>query len=195
MNNSRYPGFGVNALTLFLFCLNHFVLPLKVGISISAPSYVGKGMELVKMSRLVSLAFILNLIISTGAFGQAGDDKDGGLLPDSKQDITVVVALAAGGAILGLSTLSFVERPKDHLKNIVVGGALGTIVGVGLVAYNQASKSKNLYNEGGEDRAQLEDAFPKFDTFERYAYYDYHRASRLMKESSGHPFLHFTFNF
>ena len=58
-----------------------------------------------------------------------------------------VAGLGAFGAVLGLSTLSFVDEPGDHLKNIVTGGAIGIIIGVGLVAFNQATKSKDLYDE------------------------------------------------
>ena len=74
--------------------------------------------------------------------GQAGTFAD-----ESVRDITTVVAIGAAGAVLGLSTLSFVEEPKDHLKNIVVGGAIGIIVGVGIVAYGAANKSKDLYEQ------------------------------------------------
>ncbi len=62
---------------------------------------------------------------------------------DSFRDISIVGATAVGGAVLGLSTLSFVDEPGDHLKNIVIGSAVGIIVGVGLVAYMAASKGKN----------------------------------------------------
>ena len=80
--------------------------------------------------------------------------NDDPLLDTSMRDALTVVAMGSAGAILGLSTLSFVEEPKDHLKNIVVGGAIGIIVGVGFVAWGQASKSRDSYqqsfDEGGE---------------------------------------------
>jgi hypothetical protein len=53
-----------------------------------------------------------------------------------------VAATTAGGAILGLSTLSFVDEPGDHLKNILFGGAIGLIIGVAVVAYSQAQGSQ-----------------------------------------------------
>jgi hypothetical protein len=72
------------------------------------------------------------------------------IVDESINDISTVMALGAGGAVLGLSTLSFVDEPKDHLKNIVVGGSIGIIVGVGVVAWRQATKSKGLYDTNAE---------------------------------------------
>lgn len=64
---------------------------------------------------------------------------------DSMKDLGVVLALGGAGAVLGLSTLSFIKVPSKSLRNILVGGAIGIILGVGVVAYSQASKSKGMY--------------------------------------------------
>jgi hypothetical protein len=55
-----------------------------------------------------------------------------------------VVGGGLAGAVLGLSTLSFVDEPKDHTRNIIVGASLGIIFGVGYVAFSQASKTQDL---------------------------------------------------
>lgn len=89
--------------------------------------------------------------------------RDSDFVDDSVRDILTVVSAGAAGAVLGLSTLSFVDTPKDHLKNIVVGGALGIIVGVGVVAYNQANVSREYY----ERHALSED----FSTLQRVAWH------------------------
>ncbi len=65
-------------------------------------------------------------------------------------DIGVVAGIGGAGAILGLSTLPFYEKPGDHMRNILMGGAIGIIVGVGLVAFNQATKSKDMYYENSK---------------------------------------------
>jgi hypothetical protein len=98
---------------------------------------------------LLSLCVIVNLILSSTAMAQdpAGAQGDQTFADESVKDIATVVGIAAGGAILGLSTLSFVEEPSEHLKNIVVGGAIGIIIGVGVVAMSQANKSKSLYQD------------------------------------------------
>ncbi len=83
------------------------------------------------------------------AFAQQASDPAGNLADESMRDISIVGGCTLGGAILGLSTLSFVESPGRHLKNIMVGGALGVIVGVGIVAYLQANKSRDIYLEEG----------------------------------------------
>lgn len=89
-----------------------------------------------------ALCVIFTLFISFfGTNVWAQDGGSSGIIEDSIKDVTTVVALGAGGAILGLSTLSFTEEPKDHLKNVLVGGAIGVIIGVGYVAYKQATGS------------------------------------------------------
>lgn len=82
----------------------------------------------------------------------AAQDKEGAdqILADTKADMITVVGVGLAGAVLGLSTLSFYSEPKDHLKNILVGGAIGIIIGVGLVAYNQATKSRDTFYQAGE---------------------------------------------
>jgi len=86
--------------------------------------------------------------VSTPAFSQAeGAGGESTYFEDSFRDVSIVGASAVGGAILGLSTLSFVETPGDHLKNIVVGAAIGIILGVGLVAYMAATKNKGAFEE------------------------------------------------
>lgn len=75
----------------------------------------------------------------------AQDNAGASLVDQSLKDAMIVAGAGVGGAILGLSTLSFVDEPSEHLKNVLVGGAVGIIVGVGLVAYMQATKSESMY--------------------------------------------------
>lgn len=73
----------------------------------------------------------------------AQESTSNGFLDESLQDLTIVLGSGAAGAILGLSTLSFVDEPKDHLKNIAIGGAIGVVIGVGIVIFGQATKSSS----------------------------------------------------
>lgn len=51
-------------------------------------------------------------------------------------DALTTVGISAGaGAVLGLSTLAFYQKPGEHMNNIVIGAAVGVIVGVGVAAY------------------------------------------------------------
>lgn len=70
----------------------------------------------------------------------------------TQEDITLVSAAALGGAVLGLSTLSFVDKPSQHLSNIWTGAALGVIGGVIIVAYNSAQKSQEELQSSREFR-------------------------------------------
>ena len=82
------------------------------------------------------------LLMNPSVSAQQGGD----ILQETMTDMYIVAGSGLGGAVLGLSTLSFVEEPSEHLKNIIVGGAIGIIIGVGVVAWRQASKSTQLYN-------------------------------------------------
>lgn len=46
-----------------------------------------------------------------------------------KRNIATVMFAGLGGAVLGLSTLSFYSSPSDHTGNIWVGLAVGLVAG------------------------------------------------------------------
>lgn len=99
---------------------------------------------------LVCLVFV-SILSPSQTYAQ--EDEGGGeddFFSSSLTDFGIVIGSGVFGAILGLSTLSFVDEPKDHLKNILVGGAIGVIIGVGIVAYTAARKGKSGY-EGGDE--------------------------------------------
>lgn len=106
---------------------------------------MANGVTLKHLFKKLRIFFFATLLttFSFSASAQGGQQED--IFAQSMQDMWIVVGTTAGGAILGLSTLSFVDEPSEHLKNIVVGGAIGVIVGVGIVAYKQANVSKDLY--------------------------------------------------
>ena len=97
--------------------------------------------------------FLSLFIISQFAMFQlnAAELNDSKLLEDSVADMYIVAGGGIGGAVIGLSTLSFVEEPGDHLKNILVGAALGVMAGVAFVGYSTANKGRDLYYEGGSN--------------------------------------------
>ena len=69
-----------------------------------------------------------------------------GVFGDSVSDLYTVAGVGVAGSVLGLSTLSFVEEPGENLRNIITGGAIGIILGVGVVAWKHASRSKDMYD-------------------------------------------------
>jgi hypothetical protein len=110
---------------------------------------------------------LILLVMTSNVFAQDPGADDA--FADHKNDLLVVVGGGLAGAILGLSTLSFVEEPKEHTRNILVGASLGIIAGVGYVAFNQANKQKTFMLGPPEEEAYLN---PKdFDTGKRVAWH------------------------
>lgn len=115
---------------------------------------------------MLNKLLICFLLITLSANSFAQDEED--YVVNHKNDLLIVVGGGLAGAVLGLSTLSFVEEPKDHTRNIVVGAAVGIIAGVAYVAFNQANQSKQLIL-GPQDEAYFN---PKeFDTNKRVAWH------------------------
>ena len=90
------------------------------------------------LRRLISM--IIVLVALANPLTASAQDA-GGIVDDSLRDMSIVLGTGTAGAILGLSTLSFVDKPSEHLKNIAVGGAIGIVIGVGVVVFSQATKS------------------------------------------------------
>lgn len=55
-----------------------------------------------------------------------------------KRNVATVLFSTLGGAVLGLSTLSFYGEPQEHTDNISVGALLGFVAGTSYVAYNMS---------------------------------------------------------
>ncbi len=93
-----------------------------------------------KATKVMVFALMLCLLIPTLTLG-ADEDAAAGLVDDSIRDFSIVLGAGAAGAVIGLSTLSFVDEPSKHFKNVAVGGAIGIVMGVGYVIFSQATKS------------------------------------------------------
>jgi len=122
-----------------------------------------KCLNLVTKTLIVTLIGVMPWGQIRAQDANAVQSKDGDLLVDSMRDLTIITATGIGGAVLGLSTLSFSEQPSKHLKNIVIGGAVGIIIGVGIVVYSQAGRT--------EQSTVPEKASSDFDTRERLAWH------------------------
>lgn len=122
----------------------------------------GAQKEDMKFIKVLMLLSIIMNTINSSALAQNTDE----LVDDTKNDILVVIGGGLAGAVLGLSTLSFVDEPKEHTRNILMGASLGIIAGVGYVAFSQANKSKELIYGGGDSAFYKRD--PKdFNTIAR----------------------------
>ena len=49
--------------------------------------------------------------------------------PSIRSQVAKILLSSLGGAVLGISTLSFYDRPQDHLSNVAVGGTVGAVLG------------------------------------------------------------------
>ena len=139
-------------------------------------------------AKTVFLVISLFMTMAKPSFAQSNKSE---FVDSSIRDITLVMATGAGGAVLGLSTLSFVDEPEDHLRNIVVGGAIGIIIGVGLVAYNQANESKDDFRGASVSPPDRRD----FSTAARHNWHqqEYHARNEQMGKEN--PSLIYSFNF
>ncbi len=62
-----------------------------------------------------------------------------------KRNVATVMFATLGGAILGLSTLSFYGEPQEHTNNITVGALVGFVAGVGYVVYDSSRPAQPSY--------------------------------------------------
>lgn len=104
---------------------------------------------------------ISTLLVSRVSYAQ---DKDTDIVKSTQQDLVLVGVAGLGGAVLGLSTLSFYDKPSKHVSNIWMGGAIGVIAGVILVALNNAQKSQEVVDESAYLSPKLT---PDFSTSDR----------------------------
>jgi hypothetical protein len=121
----------------------------------------------------ILLLFLLGLNSTVMAQSGGADENLDMLVDSTKSDLLIVVGGGLAGAILGLSTLSFVEEPKDHTDNIIMGASLGIIAGVGYVAFSQANKTQEMiYGMPGGESVKAD-----HKNFKTYARYSWHRES------------------
>lgn len=98
------------------------------------------------MKKLICMLLSLQFVLLSPAFAQ--DEED--FIKSTQNDLILVGAAGVGGAILGLSTLSFVDKPSEHVSNIWTGAAIGVIAGVIFVAYNSAQKGSEDLQSSSE---------------------------------------------
>lgn len=94
--------------------------------------------------KTVVVIFIVTSFVSSHAFAQQGQSST---QIGPKKQLTMIFLAGLGGAVLGLSTLSFHGRPQDHLGNIAIGFAIGAVFGTVYVTYNTATKPKQYLSD------------------------------------------------
>ena len=132
-----------------------------------------------KITKNLIICFLITLTTVQSSFAQDNDGLEG-LVEDTKSDLLIVVGGGLAGAVLGLSTLSFVEEPKDHTRNIIVGASIGIIAGVAYVAFSQANKSREAIYGTPEEEAYYNRDSKSFDTTRRISW---HRSQNSQRTS------------
>lgn len=112
------------------------------------------------MKKLITLFVAFQIFLSTAVVNPALAQEEDDIVKNTQNDIMLVGIAGAAGAVLGLSTLSFMDKPSKHISNIWTGAALGVIAGVIFVAYNSAQK-------GSEDLQSSSE----FNSLERVAWH------------------------
>ncbi|MCB0393469.1 MAG: hypothetical protein KDD25_02855 [Bdellovibrionales bacterium] len=132
---------------------------------------------------LMSVMFVLT-VSSTGWAQDKEAEKETRALGPRRQLATIIFA-GLGGAVLGLSTLSFYDRPQDKLANIAIGLAIGLISGTIYVTVKTVSQPADYYGE--------KEAMNRFHSGELYSFQD-RRKDILIDNNSITP-LQYSFEF
>lgn len=99
----------------------------------------------ISISRItICILLALSFFVHAPAYAQADGSSSA---RGAKKKINYIVLAGLGGAVLGLSTLSFYGRPQDKLSNIAIGAAFGIIVGTIMTTYQAASDPKEFYGD------------------------------------------------
>jgi hypothetical protein len=75
----------------------------------------------------LTLVIFLSLTLSGNRGLAANESRSPG--PTVRSQVAKILLSSLGGAVLGISTLSFYDRPQDHLSNVAIGGTLGAVLG------------------------------------------------------------------
>ncbi|MES2965775.1 MAG: hypothetical protein V4760_17975 [Bdellovibrionota bacterium] len=105
-------------------------------------------METLKAITRIFLIAGLAFSMSTTAFAQ-GTAPEQRAKPSGgpRRQLATILFAGLGGAVLGLSTLSFYGRPQEKLVNIAYGFALGVIGGTAYVTAKAATGPSEFYGQ------------------------------------------------
>jgi hypothetical protein len=88
---------------------------------------------------------ILIILLSASLFSLSAQAQ-GSDMSSVRRNIATIIFCGIGGAVLGLSTLSFYGAPQEHVSNITGGFALGLIGGTAYVTGMSMKESVSKYD-------------------------------------------------
>ncbi|HPI41273.1 MAG TPA: hypothetical protein PLJ21_10755 [Pseudobdellovibrionaceae bacterium] len=82
------------------------------------------------------MKFTLSLLLALFLFGNQAQAESEMTV---RRGVAFTIFSSIGGAVLGLSTLPFYDKPQDHTNNINIGALLGLLAGGGYVLYKSTN--------------------------------------------------------
>lgn len=112
-----------------------------------------------------------------------------------RRQLATIIFTGLGGAVLGLSTLSFYGRPQDKLSNIAIGGAFGIIAGTVYVTYNAATNPQEFYGQNSSSELNEQNSSREF--YGQNSWMEFERAREVARRHvlSDLPTLNLSFTF
>lgn len=105
------------------------------------------------------VVFLFSFILAAGISWPASAQMTGATTQAApagpRKSIGTIVFAGIAGSVLGLSTLSFYGRPQEHLSNILIGFAVGTIAGTVYTTYRAATQPESLYTQNKSSGPEL----------------------------------------
>lgn len=90
---------------------------------------------------------VISLFLLSGQASFAENEVSSSSAKKIRRATAAVIFSSLGGAVLGLSTLSFYGDPQEHTSNITNGALLGFAAGLGYVFYSSSQRSEYNYQE------------------------------------------------
>lgn len=101
------------------------------------------------MKFLSALFLVVAMVVTSVGFAPTafaqGTNVDRPPSGGPRRQLGTIIYAGLGGAVIGLSTLSFYGRPQDKLANIAIGFAVGVITGTIAVTYSAATNPDDFY--------------------------------------------------
>lgn len=104
----------------------------------------------------LGLCLALACLASLPARAQSSGSKDDASPLEVRNSVSVILLSGLVGGVLGLSTLSFYDKPQDNIRNITFGAGAGLIAAVIFLTATAASQPPPLEGK----KASLELAPP-----------------------------------
>ncbi|MBS1983462.1 MAG: hypothetical protein JST16_04760 [Bdellovibrionales bacterium] len=101
------------------------------------------------VAALMLLAVTSSSVVSSVAFAQGAapapapsSGSSGTPDFDARDSVGTILIAGLAGGILGLSTLSFYDKPQDNIRNITIGAGIGMIAAAIYLTANVATNTK-----------------------------------------------------